>query len=79
MNTHTIPVPHLKLISFVSGLLMSGVDCVEEDSDDEDGEEEPVVPEVEPEDDNHTPENPIVKSVKSIGDAFVAAIRYSIP
>jgi len=47
----------------------------EDNNDDEEGEEEPVVQEEEVEV-HHTPENPIVKGVKSIGDAFVAAIRY---
>jgi hypothetical protein len=48
----------------------------EEDSDEEEGEEEPVVPEEEEEVEQlRTPENPIVKGVKSLGDAVVAAIR----
>ena len=53
--------------------------CIEEDGDDDDGEEEPVVAEEELDEEGHllrTPENPIVKSVKSIGDAVVAAIRW---
>jgi len=48
----------------------------EEDGDDEDGEEEAVVVPEEEEVERHTtPENPIVKGVKSLGDAVVAAIR----